>query len=299
MQTGQPEVATLDHIQAAKLLPGRLQQRSKWEVKYLGEISRALKSSVIVTNLDFTDLETVKKFVVNTLHIADWFNLGMVLADGLFNKMMPSQWKTPFVAKENFSKNFDLAFAENSAGEPDHFCVFSSVTAGLGNAGQSSYGYANSTLDTIIRARNARGVSALSVQWGTIGDVGVLARSASKKSGLLKESILSQPILECISSLERLLCAGNHGVYSVYVTPKRMPADGKAGAGADALPLADKSPLIIGDLGAKDSQTLENLGADSLQSMKLRNVIKARTGISLHLEKLQRLTIKELREMEK
>lgn len=69
------------------------------------------KSKVTVTNLDFTDINAVKKFLKYT-PITGFFNLGMVLADGLFNKMGGQQWDTPNIAKGVVSENFETALTE-------------------------------------------------------------------------------------------------------------------------------------------------------------------------------------------
>ena len=79
------------------------------------------------------------------------------------------------VAERHGTENFDHEL-ENQKMVLDHFVVFSSVSAGQGNAGQANYGYANSGLDSLVRARNSAGKCGLSVQWGAIGDVGVLAK---------------------------------------------------------------------------------------------------------------------------
>jgi fatty acid synthase len=52
--------------------------------------------------------------------------------------------------------------------------MFSSVTAGRGNAGQTNYGWANSAMERIVERRRADGLPAIAVEWGAIGDVGLI-----------------------------------------------------------------------------------------------------------------------------
>lgn len=52
--------------------------------------------------------------------------------------------------------------------------VFSSVSCGRGNPGQSNYGLANSGMERLCEARQADGLPALAVQWGAIGEVGLV-----------------------------------------------------------------------------------------------------------------------------
>lgn len=140
------------------------------------------------------------------------------------------------------------------------------------------------------------GMSGLSVQWGAIGDVGVLSRATSKKTGLV-EAILPQEIISCLTELEKLMALNETGVHMVFVTPKRVKDDG-AGSADDSMPLADKILSIIGAPNAKDTATLENLGVDSLQSMEIQSLIKMRTGEKIPMEKLSKITIKGLRALE-
>lgn len=51
------------------------------------------------------------------------------------------------------------------------FVVFSSVSCGRGNAGQTNYGMANSIMERICEKRKADGFPALAIQWGAIGEV--------------------------------------------------------------------------------------------------------------------------------
>ena len=56
----------------------------------------------------------------------------------------------------------------------DWFVVFSSVSSGRGNAGQSNYGFANSAMERICEKRVEDSLPGLAIQWGAIGDVGLI-----------------------------------------------------------------------------------------------------------------------------
>ena len=58
---------------------------------------------------------------------------------------------------------------------PPLFLLFSSVTAYMGNVGQTSYGAANAMLDSIARQLRAAQVDCTSVQWGPWGGHGMAA----------------------------------------------------------------------------------------------------------------------------
>jgi len=50
-----------------------------------------------------------------------------------------------------------------------YFVVFSSVSCGHGNAGQTNYGMNNSIMERICEARVRDGLPGLAVQWGAVG----------------------------------------------------------------------------------------------------------------------------------
>lgn len=52
-----------------------------------------------------------------------------------------------------------------------NFVVFSSVSCGRGNGGQTNYGMANSVMERICEQRRNDGLPAVAIQWGVIGDV--------------------------------------------------------------------------------------------------------------------------------
>ena len=65
------------------------------------------------------------------------------------------------------AENLDSA-CRNFPNQVSTFVSFSSIVAAFGNAGQSSYGYANSALDNICRKRVEDGLPGVSIQWGLI-----------------------------------------------------------------------------------------------------------------------------------
>ena len=56
-----------------------------------------------------------------------------------------------------------------------YFVVFSSVVCGRGNFNQTNYGFANSIMERVCESRRDNGLPALAIQWGAIGEVGVVA----------------------------------------------------------------------------------------------------------------------------
>ena len=73
----------------------------------------------------------------------------------------------------------------------DHFVLFSSMTAAIGQPGVASYAAANATLDALARYRQDKGLKAVSIQWGPWAELG-LTKSDKVRRGV--ESYAQQGI---------------------------------------------------------------------------------------------------------
>ena len=89
--------------------------------------------------------------------------------------------------------------------ELDHFVLFSSVVAELGNPGQGAYAAANAFLDALACYRSARGLPGLSINWGAFADAGVLARNERLAVHLPRQGWNGIPVQRAFDSLGKLL----------------------------------------------------------------------------------------------
>jgi acyl transferase domain-containing protein/thioesterase domain-containing protein/acyl carrier protein len=122
------------------------------------------------------------------------FHAAMVLDDGLLIHLTEERFRRVFAPKAIGAWNLHVALAKVPVKiQLDHFVLFSSISALIGTPGQGNYAAANSFLDALAHHRRALGLPALAVNWGALGQVGVVARNPAlaaqmKASGLYQFS---------------------------------------------------------------------------------------------------------------
>ena len=103
------------------------------------------------------------------------FHLAVVLRDSLFENLTTETFHEVAGPKYHGTIHLDkLTRAKDVAKGLHWFVVFSSVSSGRGNAGQANYGFANSAMERICEKRAEDGLPGLAIQWGAIGDVGLI-----------------------------------------------------------------------------------------------------------------------------
>lgn len=130
--------------------------------------------------------------------------------------------------------------------------AFSSVSCGRGNAGQTNYGFANSTMERICEKRRHDGLpgtpvpslpspllpcpplpftvshadlTGTAVQWGAIGDVGVVLEAMGTNDTVIGGT-LPQRIVSCLEVLDTFL-QQPHAVLSSFVLAEKAVAQGE------------------------------------------------------------------------
>ena len=114
------------------------------------------------------DVEKSGRKLAGVIHAA------AVLQDGLIANIDAASLDAVIGPKVIGAQNLDAATRNRSL---DYFVVFSSATTFIGNPGQGAYVAANGFMEGLARQRRRKGLPALAVAWGAIGDVGMLARN--------------------------------------------------------------------------------------------------------------------------
>lgn len=130
---------------------------------------------IIISTADITTSSDAERLINESNQLAPVggiFNLAAVLRDGLLENLQIADFEMVTLPKVNGTRNLD-ATSRKSCPLLDHFVVFSSLSCGRGNPGQSNYCLANSAMERMMEQRRAAGLPSLAIQWGTIRDVGL------------------------------------------------------------------------------------------------------------------------------
>ena len=166
------------------------------------------------------------------------------------------------------------------------------------------------TRSTRSRARAfSRGDPALAIQWGRIGDVGVVVEHLSGDNEVqlrMMHSILApMPIVDCLAVLGEVMAERGAAVPPVVqlraLNPLRRGADGgdaaSGASGAVSLVAAVLDVLGATDGGVPEHETLGAMGVDSIQSVEVRSRVQRALGRPFPLDEVAGLTVAKLREL--
>lgn len=170
------------------------------------------------------------------------------------------------------------------------FVIFSSVSCGRGNAGQSNYGMGNSIMERIMEQRARLGLPAKAIQWGAIGDVGLLADLQENNMDMEISGTLPQRILNCLEVLDNLLNVDEPVVASMVVAEKRFD-DVKKGNIIDAvlniMSIRDKKSISM-------DASLSRLGMDSLMGVEIQQILERDYDVVISSQEMRSLTLSQL-----
>ena len=179
----------------------------KFVISRLNKISGKLKffeTNIKIFTEDTNTIEGTKKLISDAQEvgpIGGIFHLAVVLNDCLNENQTIDKFTETVDSKVKSIANLD-EITRKLYISLDYFVVFSSVSCGKGNAGQSNYGYANSICERICEARRRDGLHGLAIQWGPIGDVGVMAETEINAT---LAAVVKQRVHSCFEIMDKFL----------------------------------------------------------------------------------------------
>ncbi|XP_063817309.1 fatty acid synthase [Pseudophryne corroboree] len=254
--------------------------------------------TVIVSTKDVASIGGTRQLIEEASQlgpVGGIFNLAMVLKDAMIENLSTKLFQDVNKPKYDGTLNLDRVSREKCP-ELDHFVVFSSVSCGRGNAGQSNYGFANSTMERICEKRRQDYLPGLAVQWGAIGDVGVVLETMGSNDTVIGGT-LPQRVSSCLEVLDQFLNQP-HPVMSSFVLAEKTISVKTKGVGQQDLVEAVAHILGVREVSSLNPDTtLADLGLDSLMGVEVRQTLERDYDIVMAMREVRQLTINKLREL--
>lgn len=216
----------------------------------------------------------------------------MALRNGILENQDLKSFNESLAPKADATKYLD-EISQKLCSSLKQFVVFSSVACGRGSAGQSNYGMANSIMERIIEQRVKLGLPGKAIQWGAIGDVGLLVYMQERDMDVEISGYLPQRISSCLAVLDTLLTGVDPVVASMVVTRKRV-GDVRNETFIDAvfrvLSIQDRTSISM-------DAPLSKLGMDSLMGVEIQQILEENHKIILSSQEIRPLTLSQLEDL--
>ncbi|CAL1277493.1 unnamed protein product [Larinioides sclopetarius] len=212
------------------------------------------------------------------------FNSAVVLKDAFMDCQTAEDYQQVCAPKAAASKNLDELSRKQSP-PIDYFVCFSSISCGRGNAGQTNYGYANAVMERICEERRRAGLHGLAIQWGIIGEVGVVHRHMGDDAMIA--GVVAQGVKSCLETMDAF-CQQESPVVTTYVTAQQT----KKSVQDDAL---QQIIRVVGYNELNMTRTLGEVGIDSIMGVEVKQILESYTEESISTQEMQDLTLDEIK----
>lgn len=215
--------------------------------------------NILISTVDVTTPAGAKQLIQDSTKlgpVGGIFNLAAVLQDALIQNLTENQFKISALPKVDTTWALD-ATSRTLCNQLDYFVCFSSVSCGRGNAGQANYAYSNSVMERICEERQKSGLPGTAIQWGGIGDVGLIMETMGGNDTEVGGT-LPQRMASCLATMDYFLQQPHPVLGSLVLADKH-----RAGVGEATVSLTDAVANILGIKDTKNvstSSTLADLG---------------------------------------
>lgn len=254
--------------------------------------------NVAISTVDATTMAGAKKLIEDSSKMAPVggiFNLAAVLVDNVIEYLEDNDFAKVAAPKVTATKCLD-AVSRELCSLLDYFVVFSSVSCGRGNIGQTNYGLANSAMERIIEQRQANGLPGLAIQWGAIGDVGLILDSMGGGNETEIGGTMPQRIGSCLETMDVFLQQPHPVLASMCVADQR-----KSQETANKVGIVQAIANILGIKKLESinyAVTLADLGMDSLMGTEIKQTLERNYDVVLSAQDIRNLTFEKLKSFE-
>ncbi|KAG5668080.1 hypothetical protein PVAND_016035 [Polypedilum vanderplanki] len=252
---------------------------------------------VIISTSDITTRDGCIELITTASNLAPVggiFNLAVKLRDGILENQDAKTF-IECMAPKALATKYLHEVSRTRCPLLHEFVVFSSVSCGRGNAGQSNYGMANSVMERIIEQRHKIGLPGKAIQWGAIGEVGIVADMQEDKNDLEIGGTLQQRISSCLEVLDTLMTVKSPIVSSMVVAEKH-----NKNAGKDGIVKMILNIMSIKDVKSLSIETkLSELGMDSLMTVEISQALEREFNLYITSQELRSITLQQLNALEK
>ncbi|KAI4476277.1 hypothetical protein M0804_013731 [Polistes exclamans] len=237
------------------------------------------------------DCELIVKTAIDEGPVDGVFNLAASLEDRICRNHTVDSFQEPFKGKAWATKSLDEVTRELCP-NLRHFVVFSSVSCGRGNGGQTNYGMANSIMERICEKRMKDGFPGLAIQLGPIKDVGIIADMQKNDRKPLLAGIQQQDVALCLQELNRILLQSKP-IVSMIIPEKQVINDNVNNIVDTILNI-----MNIKDLKSISKYTsLVELGMDSIMVVEIKQTLQREFQIYLTTQNIRSLNFAKLMDM--
>lgn len=148
----------------------------------------------------------------------------MVLKDGMFEQLDHDSFEAVMAPKARGAVALHNALQGVPSLNLDFFVVTSSISALLGNTGQSSYSAANGVLESLARFRMVHGLPATCLALPMVLDVGVVAETDGLEASLKRKGLYGIDEEEMLRGFEVAMVQGRADTVSMGMDASRLSA---------------------------------------------------------------------------
>lgn len=135
---------------------------------------------------DVSNQDALKEALSSLQNIAGVFYAAGILDDGSFENLTRAQFENVIQTKAIGAWNMHQL---TQYAVLDFFVLYASAAGIVGSAGQSNYNAANTFMDALANYRSANQQVALSVDFGTIAEIGLAARQENRADRLAEQGV--------------------------------------------------------------------------------------------------------------